>query len=166
MGDNDTEKKDEVTTLLTNAHAKISELTLTLKDRDAKIGDLTGQVKTLADWKTAREEKDLGDEVEIAFATYKDTKKLSDKDKAHMLVTLKAAPDAFRALYPKVGTEQRHLQRNLTEHRPIDDTKIVEGDDAPKHLTESFLQTTRRLMKEKKLSYPEAQNEAFKLRAG
>lgn len=154
----------EATAKLSEAQAETSKLTLTLKDRDAKIVDLETEVKTLRDNEAKRIEADQTAEIEEAFATYKDAKKLSDQDKGHMLATLKAAPDAFRALFPKVAQEHRHLQRNLTEEREDAASTVI--DNAEPANSESPLQTTKRLMKEKKLSYADAQNLALKLRGG
>lgn len=100
--------------LLTASEAKVSELTLTLADRDAKLSKAEEELVALRAEKAARDEKELAAEVEEAFTTYKDEKKLSDEAKTHMLVVLKASPDAFRALYPKVKPEERHLLRDLS----------------------------------------------------
>lgn len=94
-----------------------STLTLQLKDASAKVAALEGECKTLRDEKAARDAKDLEEEVSVAFSTYKDAKNLSDKDREHMLVVCKAAPEAFRALYPKVAPDQRHLLRNVVPMR-------------------------------------------------
>lgn len=100
---------------LTTANA---ELSLKLTDATATVAKLEGEVKALSDWKAKREEDDLKAEVDTAFETYKDTKKLSDKDREHMLVLCKAAPESFRALYPKVEVGKRHLLRDITPKDP------------------------------------------------
>jgi hypothetical protein len=95
-----------------------AELTLKLKDAESKVSTLEGEVKSLRDWKGEREASDLKSEVDTAFETYKDAKKLSDKDREHMLVLCKAAPESFRAMYPKVEPSKRHLLRDLVKSEP------------------------------------------------
>lgn len=173
-----TDASTETTTMtdatkLKDLETSNATLSLQLKDANAKIAEQETELKTLRDEKAARDEKDLRDEVEVAFATYKDAKKLSDADKEQMLVVCKAAPEAFRKLYPRVAPEQTHLQRNLTDKREI--TPPAQVVDAPLpdgiRLTDSgrpetLSEHTTRVMKEKGLSFPAAQNLAIKQRRG
>ncbi len=92
----------------------VSELTLRLKDEAAKVSTLEAEVVTLRDEAAKRADADLKSEVNTAFETYKDVRKLSDSDKGHMLTLCKAAPEAFRSMYPVVDATKRHLMRDLT----------------------------------------------------
>ncbi len=92
----------------------VSELTLQLKDSAASITSLEAQVVALKDAEAKRVEADLTSEVNTAFETYKDVKKLSDSDKGHMLALCKAVPESFRALDPRVDVAKKHLLRDLT----------------------------------------------------
>lgn len=168
MGENATDKDkvptDEVTTLLTGAHEKISKLTTTMADRDAKIVSLDGEIATLKAEIAKRDEIELAREVDEVIAVYKDSRGLSDKQKPALLSLIKADAKSFRDLYPKVAPEQRHLQRNLTDHRERQAPQL-HAIDGGKDSAESVQGATKRLMKEKNLSYVDAQNLAFKLRA-
>lgn len=108
-----------------------AELSLKLKDAETRASKLDGDVKTLLAWKTEREAADLKAEVDTAFETYKDVKRLSDADRANMLVVCKAAPEAFRALYPKVDAGKRHLLRDLAGKDPTASAAGAGAGDKP-----------------------------------
>lgn len=114
------ELETSVSTLMSERTALLNEkaqMGLTLKDVTARAETAEGELKTLRDWRSEREALDLKAEVEVAYATYKDAKRLTDADKGAMLITLKAAPDAFRQLYPAVAPAQRHLMRTVAAGR-------------------------------------------------
>jgi phage I-like protein len=114
----DTEDKLAVMTdkfTLADTKAKESEKLVTAKD--AEIVTLREENKGLQAWKIERETADNKAEVEVAFETYKDQRKLSDAMRDPMLAMLKAAPDAFRTMYPAVALSQRHLLRNVSATR-------------------------------------------------
>jgi Mu-like prophage I protein len=100
-----------------------------LADRDGKVRDLTEKLSRF-------EDMEVRAEVEAAFETYKDVKKLSDRDLDSMVEVRKAAPEAFRALYPKLQPGQRHLLRDITtsrsfeplpvKHEPVDILKLAD----------------------------------------
>lgn len=156
-----TENRDEVTVALTEAKTKLAELSLALKDETARADKAETEVVSLRDWKTKRETKDLEERVDLAFETYKDARKLTDADKEAMLIVLSAKPETFEKQYPKVKAGERHLLRNVTETREAPALQVLEGGQS---LTETFAETTDRLMREKKISFEAAQNQAFKLR--
>jgi hypothetical protein len=104
--------------LLSEAQAKNAELTLTLKDRDARISALEAELVSLRDWKATEEASKIQAEVDEAYETYRDSKNLTDADRETLLVVCKAAPDAFRRLYPRVPVTQRHLLRSIVPARP------------------------------------------------
>ena len=114
-----------------------SSLVLTLKDRDARISEQEKELAELRAWKTQVETAALNAEVDEAFQTYKDSRNLSDKDKEHLTVLCKAAPESFRALYPKVPVVQKHLLRNVATARPNTTTKeVVVGQGPQVNLTD------------------------------
>lgn len=160
---------------LKDAETKNAELSLQLKDVDTKRADaetkftaaeqratgaeakvqlLEGEVKLLRDSQAKRDEEDVKNEVEAAFRTYKDARKLSDKDKDHMMVLAKASRDSFRGMFPPVEVEHQHLLREVT---PTDKRPTVEELQAG---TETLRSRTLRLMKDKKMSFEDAQIEA------
>lgn len=99
-----------------------AQTTLQLRDAtsraeraEAKVTELEGTIATMRDQETQRVEGEIVQRVERAYVTYKDTKKLSDHDKAAMLITAKANPDLFGKLYPEV--QHPHLLANLSGTR-------------------------------------------------
>lgn len=103
----------------------IAPLTLQLKDAEAKVAaavaDATAaaaKVVELTDQIKSRDAAVSASRVEDAFDTYKDTKKLSDDDKAAMSITLSANPELFEKLYPKVKADKKVLlSANLSADR-------------------------------------------------
>lgn len=132
-------------------------LALQLKDATGKAEKLEGEIKTLRDDKAKRDEKDLSDRVEEAFATYKDAKKLTDADKVAMLIVLKAEVKTFDTLYPKVAPNEKHLMRDLTQARTPSDATTGAGT------RETRSSLVRTLMKDRGLNYADAQAEADRL---
>ena len=112
-----TTKLTETSVKLTASEAKAAELALSLKDETGKREALETELKTLRDEKVKRDEEALSGRVDDAFETYKDTKKLSDDDKDAMLIVLKANPEKFEKLYPKVAKSEQHLLHNLSDNR-------------------------------------------------
>lgn len=113
---------------LKELEAQTATLSLQLKDAIAskeavekRLVDAEAEAKMLRDWRTEREEKDIQNEVDIAFETYKDSKRLRDSDRAAMLVVAKNSFDAFRQLYPRVPVAQRALLRSVASEgaRPL-----------------------------------------------
>jgi phage I-like protein len=153
-----------VTIALSEAQTKVAELSLKLKDEAARADTAEASLKTLTEWKEARELKDVEERVSLAFDTYKDARKLTDADKEAMTIVLKAKPETFEKQYPKIAPALSHLQRNLTDRREEELPK--ESADVDTKLgEETFSQTVSRLMSEKKVSYTAAVNQAVKLRA-
>lgn len=157
---------------LEQALAKINELqtlnaeqSLKIKDETARADKAEKSVVELETWRKEYEEKALNERVALAFDTYKDARKLNDADKDAMLIVLRAKPETFERQYPKVAAEHAHLQRSLTEQRE-EQQHVANGETFVVRQGESFLQTTKRLMGERKCSYQAAQNFAIKLRNG
>lgn len=91
-----------LTLQLTDVKASLESAIASKALSDAKIVELTDQLKKRdADAVTAR--------VDEAFDTYKDTKKLSDDDKAAMPIVLSTNPELFNKLYPRVTADKKHL---------------------------------------------------------
>jgi phage I-like protein len=149
-------KNADLTTRLSDAEArragfeaKVAELSLRLNDVEAKRSALEAENKLLRDWKTEREEGDLKAEVDTAFATYKDSHRLSDQQRDSMLVLARADMDAFRRLYPPVAPQQRHLLRDLSGGRVADP---LAREEKP-----TLRALTDKLVREQRLSFEEAQ---------
>lgn len=170
-----TSKVTELTTRADTAEAAVSKVTLQLKDVTARADTAEATVKTvtaalalkdgetldkaiarivaenstlLAD-KVKRDEADLQADVEVAIATYKDTKGISDADKPHLMKLAKLDHESFNALYPPVSPEQRHLLRSIV---PVE--KRPDPKDAG---AKSFSARTKRIMADRKCSLAEAQ---------
>lgn len=153
----DMNDKNATTTIaLSEAQTKVAELSLQLKDESARADKAEGELKTLREWKVTREEKDLADRVSEAFDTYKDERKLTDGDREAMLIVLKANAKLFEERYPRVSADKRHLLRDLTPQR----TPQSGGSST---VVETHAELTKRLMSERKLSYPDAQCEADRM---
>lgn len=112
--------ENKLATLMSDLQARDTELAglkLTLKDREATIASQNVELATLRDNDKKRAEADEAVAVDTAFATYKDTKKLTDLDKEQMLLTYRGNRDLFNKLYPVVAPDQRHLQRTLSNRQ-------------------------------------------------
>lgn len=98
-----------------------SSLEVALADKakaDAKIVELSDQIaKQAADVSSAR--------VEEAYETYKETKKLSDDDKAAMPIVLATNPALFDKLYPKVSPAKAVLLRTLSTDTSV--STVISG---------------------------------------
>jgi hypothetical protein len=95
-------KVNDLTTRLSAIEADKADLTTKLAASEAEVKRLTDEAKTRADAELARE-------VDEAHAVYKTKRTLTDADKASMLVLARADLGAFRAMFPPVPPEQRHL---------------------------------------------------------
>jgi len=95
-------------------NTKVAGLELNLADRNSKLAAAELELKTLRDNEAKRAEADESAAIELAFATYKDTHKLTDAHKKSMLLTYRHDRATFDTLYPSVAPDQRHLQRNLS----------------------------------------------------
>ena len=111
----------------TMAAEKVSSAEKIITAKDAELVMLRDENKNLLAWKGEREEADQKAEVEIAFETYKDQRKLTDANRGDMLAFLKAAPSAFRGMYPAVPAGQRHLMREVSTRREMRDER--QGSD-------------------------------------
>lgn len=133
----------------------VAPLKLQIKDlesaRDTAMTDKAAaeaKLVTLADQLTERDNKARADRVEEAFSTYKETKKLSDDDKASMSIVLSNNPDLFDRLYPKVPPAHAVLLRTVTASdtntnaggklKEIPDFSKVLSDIKAKYPTETY----------------------------
>lgn len=185
----------EKTALMSERDALATEkasLSLRLKEAESATAEVTAKLTateaTLA-LKQAeidkRNEDDLDGSVRVAFETYKDTKKLTDDDKAAMRITLKSDPALFGRLYPVVAPGERPLLQNLTGSRtpgaattqmngkmpshvmPITSVTVVESvEETAKMSVEQVAALTDRLMSEKGLSLKNASIKAGAIAAG
>lgn len=141
------------------SQAEIATLKLDLKEKTVEAENATEELTALRAWRAEREEKDLSERVDEAFATHKDAKRLADEDKSSMLIELKANPAQFEKRYPKIAREQQYLGRNLSDKRDAaQSVSLTEGEQPT-----SFLALTKQIMKEKHLGYEAAQNLAARL---
>lgn len=97
----------------TTLETKVAGLELQLSERAAKVSALEAEVVTLREAAKAREEADVTAKVELAFATYKDSHKLTDSHKRAMRIVLLNDPKLFDETYPPIAPDKRHLMRAI-----------------------------------------------------
>lgn len=115
MSDKELEiKLRDAETKASTLEAKAAALELQLNDRTAKLTALESEIAALRDEADKRRLADETSAVETAFATYKDSHRLTDAHKKQMLLTYRSDPSLFATLYPPVAPDQRHLQRTLS----------------------------------------------------
>ena len=148
----------------TSLETKVASLDLQLADRNSRIQSLENEVKTLRDDAQKRAEADETAAIELAFATYKDTHKLTDAHKKSMRITYQHDRATFNELYPVVAPDQRHLQRTMsTRHNPATQPNVnhvqqysvlmsANGQGAQtKPFAQAHYELTNRLMSDKKM---------------
>jgi hypothetical protein len=111
--------------------AEKAGLVLQLSEKTGRVAALESEIKTLRDDAAKRQENDETAAVELAFATYKDSHKLSDAHKKQMLITLRNDPKLFSEIYPVVQPDQRHLMRNVSQRQspaPLQHRAIPQGN--------------------------------------
>ncbi len=146
---------------LTEALAKISELKTSGAELALKVNEETARAekaeKALADitaWREQHEQVAFDERIARAVEDYG----LAESDKELLGVILKAKPEAFERKYAKKDRATSHLTKSFTEGREASALTVHSGGKS-----ESITQATKRLMKEKRLSYAAAQNEAMSL---
>ncbi len=87
---------------------------LTLKDVQTTNDKNVVELETLRKFKAETETKLETERVDLAFATYKDEKKLTEDDKVAMKIVLNSNPAHFEKLYPKAQPGTPHMLRNLS----------------------------------------------------
>jgi phage I-like protein len=171
-------EKVTLSTKVTSLEGEVSTLTLKLKGETSRADEavaavkeiaalltmaagetVTGAVKRMSEEatkllkdKTDRDEADLLADVDVAFAVYKDQRKLCDADKAHMLASARSNREAFNGMFPPVSVEQRMLLRT-----------VVQDEKRPDALADPATQSLEGLTKAlilKGMSYTEASTEA------
>lgn len=153
---NPTDQPSDVVTLTT----KITEQSLTLREKEARISELETENARLLKFKTDAEEASIGAEVEDAIATHGEKKGITLSDKPALIDFRKASPESFARMYPPVDPSKRHLLRNIA---PTEDRKkvpVASTLDAPSEKV-TLASLTKRLMRESKMSFSDAQNRAF-----
>jgi hypothetical protein len=146
--------------------------TVALKDEAPKavVLRLVADNKKLNEEARARDEADLRRDVEEAHLTYKDVRKLSDKDKTvcpekpetegWMAKLARSDRKAFNEAFPPIPADQRHLLRTVTPAEPA-----RKPEEAEKPVL-SMAALTSKLMSEKKLSYLDATTAASRILSG
>lgn len=159
MADNEGETimgdKNEAT-LLSEERAKTAELTLKLAESNALVTRLTDENKGLRESVEKRDQAELESEVDEVIAVHASSKGLTKESRPHLLTFAKANRDAFRAMYPKIKPEERHLVMNLTGRRDTEAKDTVVAGEAM-----TLTQLTAKLMRDEKLSFVDAQDKAM-----
>jgi hypothetical protein len=133
-----------------------SPLELQIKDLEAKAlkalsdqAEAEAKVVTLTEQIKERDAAVAAERVEVAFAAYKETKKLSDDDKEAMAITLATKPELFEKLYPKLNPAHSHLLRTVTATdtstaakvgavKVVPDLSVILSEIKAKHPNESY----------------------------
>jgi hypothetical protein len=183
MADQDTtiklrDAESKLATLMSEKNAletKAASLELQLADRNGKVASLELEVKTLRDEAQKRSESDETTAIELAFATYKDTHKLTDAHKKQMLLTYRHDRATFDQLYPTVAPDQRHLQRTLSNRQNAGVQQAYGahaqgsvqmsahqgfGQQQPVNFAQAHYDLTQKLMSDEKLPLEKATVEA------
>lgn len=101
------------------AEADAAQSALVLKDMQAQLIALKANEDKRAEDDAKRLAAEQEARVTETIAVYSDKKGISEADRPNLLITLKAAPAAFDALYPPVPAAQRHLMRNLSGQKTV-----------------------------------------------
>lgn len=161
--------KDAVTKL-SAAEAANATLTLQLNEKQSKLEAAEAEVIKLRAEGEARDAKELEERVQEAYATHKDSQKLTETHLKMMRVTCRADRSAFEEVYPRVSPDKRHLMRNLTGGGKDVPGSTGAASNVPGDVSveqETTAETTARLMKaDAKLSMEDAQNQAVRLHSG
>jgi len=150
---------NEESTTMSDA-TETAETRLKLKDAESRVTSLEAEVKLLRDEKVKRDDEELHAEVEAAYLTNKDVKRLSDSDKADMFILARASRDSFRKLFPSVPAHQRHLTQDVASNGAdkgdVGERKVVSRDDVP-----SVVALVDKYQKEKGMSLEDATLKAY-----
>jgi hypothetical protein len=111
---------------------EVARLTLKIAELEAQIKLKDQETSALSAAATVTAKQALEAEVDAAIMTYKDTKGLTPALRPHLLSMLTATPEDFRAAYPPVDLDKRHLLANLTggASNPATPGARVEADTA------------------------------------
>jgi phage I-like protein len=140
-----------------------AELSLKLKDAESRAGALEVEVKSLRDAETARVQLAQTDRVAEAFDTYKDKKALCAEDREAMGLTLRANPELFEKLYPRVSADKRHLLSNLTGLSVGAPAQRPPASGSTDTVQLSFRDLSRQIARTKHISLEAAQREAYRI---
>jgi hypothetical protein len=157
--------------------AEKSAAELKLKDAQAKVDELTAansllsnELKTAKDADEKRVEASIKADVDEAFATYKDAKKLGDVERDAMTIVLKSNPELFRKLYPKVAPNHAHLMRTLGGGGAPGPTATppggAGGNPGPVMTPAEQVNLADKLIREKKMDAATANSLAFAVAMG
>lgn len=104
--------------LLRDARAELSTLAASLEEATTKLTETEADLVMLREERAQREEADIAEDIEVAYATYETSMNLNDVRRRAMLSHRRVDADGFRAMYPRVAAHERHLLRDLSGGRP------------------------------------------------
>jgi hypothetical protein len=134
-----------------------------LRDANAAIETLRSDNKKLSDKVEEFTTLVITKDVDEAFETYKDVRKLKDADREIMTITRKSNPEVFLRAYPKVKPQERHLMRDVVTPENRETTKTGTDDSVQMGGRPRLKDLTNRIMRDNaKLSRAEASNLAAK----
>lgn len=137
------------------AFARTFKVTLKAAESAADfVTRIVAENAQLLDDKTKREEADIQADVDLAFATYKDERKLTDAQKPALLRHAKRDREGFHEMYPPVPANHQHLLSGVVPPEPkpkLEPEPIV---------VPTYTEEVRRLMSEEKMTLSDAQEQA------
>lgn len=170
---------------LTNANAaltlRLNDATTKLTAAESAVAEKDGVIVALKAEIAKRDAAALDARVTEAFETYREVKKLGDKERASMTIVLKSDPALFEEMYPRVAPSQQHLLRPITTGRmpvqmsgkipshaqPITAVTVIENEEqTAKMSAEQVSALADRLMSEKGLSLKAATIKAGNIASG
>ncbi len=178
-------EREKLTTDNASLTLRLNDVTAKLTASDRAVAEKDAEIVALKEQITKRDAEALDVRVTEAYETYREAKKLGDKERASMTIVLKSDPKLFEEMYPRVAPSQQHLLRSFTTGRlpnaqttqmsgkvpagamPITAVTVVEPEDESAKLSaEQIEKLTDRLMSEKGLSLKAASIKAGAIAAG
>ncbi len=133
IDDGETNMADkELVVQLGEEKTRSAELSLKLTASETEVVSLKNENTALKAEQVKRDDAEREAEVEAVILAYKDTKGTRPEQRAEMLTLLKAAPEAFRKIYPKITVATQHMLRDLSGSG---DRK----EASPSHVTEEVV---------------------------
>lgn len=122
MADENTISLKDHETAIATMRADAASLTLKLTAAEKRLADLEAENVTLKDAEQKRLCAEQEREVDETISVYGDTKGLTPVHRPTLLTLLRADAAGFRAMYPRVEADKRHLLTNVSQRA---------GQDAP-----------------------------------
>jgi hypothetical protein len=128
--DDEEQGDGDVSMKLRDLEGNVARSVLLLRSANATIATQDAELVALRDDKAKRDERDLVEEVDIAFRTHCDQMKYGPADRALLLSWRRSDPESFRARHPRIDREHAHLLRDLAGENPRPQEPVHELSEA------------------------------------